>query len=178
MAPSSTSFLGSLRGGGGADPAAGRAAPPAAGSAAASPASPSLLGFLPSAVLGAIGGGGGGGGGAQPAAPAPEPEWTCGMNAVQRFQAFGMLLLASLLLYLVSIFVFLPMVIIMPSKCVPAKPFPTPTPATRAPRSTPYHPLTHPPAPQVRHRLYVCVHFLDGRVCHPARPARHPKGAL
>jgi hypothetical protein len=40
------------------------------------------------------------------------------MNAVQRFQAFGMLLLASLLLYLVSIFVFLPMVIIMPSKCV------------------------------------------------------------
>jgi hypothetical protein len=149
MAPASTSFLGSLMGGGGADPEAGRvAAPPAAGSAAASPAAPSLLGFLPSAVLGAIGGGGGGGGGggAQPAAPAPEPEWTCGMNAVQRFQAFGMLLLASLLLYLVSIFVFLPMVIIMPSKCVFGEPH-LPRIFSQAPACAHAHRSLPPPPP-------------------------------
>jgi len=53
-----------------------------------------------------------------PAAPVVE-EWTCGMNSVQRFQAFGILLLTSLLLYISAIFVFLPMVIFMPSKCVP-----------------------------------------------------------
>ena len=54
------------------------------------------------------------GGGAAPTSDVP--EWTCGMNAGQRFQAFGILLVTSLVLYIVSIFVFLPMVIFMPSK--------------------------------------------------------------
>ena len=58
------------------------------------------------------------GGGAPSPGPTEAPEWTCGMNAGQRFQAFGILLVTSLMLYIAAIFVFLPMVIFMPSKCV------------------------------------------------------------
>ncbi len=64
------------------------------------------------------------GGGAPSPGPTEAPEWTCGMNAGQRFQAFGILLVTSLMLYIAAIFVFLPMVIFMPSKCVFFFPFP------------------------------------------------------
>jgi hypothetical protein len=130
-------------------------------------------------------------GGLAPGVPAPVEEWNCGMNAAQRFQAFGLLLVTSLLLYVAAIFVFLPMVIFMPSKCVRRElAFAGAARRTarepcallllrRAPRAHfPSHP-TRPPAraPQVRHHLYLCLHCLDGCLCHPAGAARHAAGA-
>ncbi len=116
-------------------------------------------------------------GGLAPGVPAPVEEWNCGMNAAQRFQAFGILLVTSLLLYISAIFVFLPMVIFMPSKCVQR----APGAAARCMLAPTSH-LTHPPTtcahhPQVCHHLYLCLHCLDGGLCHSARPPRHAAGA-
>ena len=107
--PANGGFLGFFE----TDPTAAPAAP----ASAAAPDAWAALGAL-GAVLRGVGGGGGGGGDAAaspPAAPA-EPEWTCGMSAAQRFQAFGLLLLGSVSLYFAAIFLFLPMVIFMPAK--------------------------------------------------------------
>jgi hypothetical protein len=75
----------------------------------------SALRFGSAAVGGSMGSTGGE---EKPATPTPpaEPEWTCGLTAVQRFQAFGLLLLGSISLYFAAIFLFLPMVIFMPAK--------------------------------------------------------------
>lgn len=44
------------------------------------------------------------------------PEWTCGMSATQRFQAFALLACSSVSLYFASFFIFLPMLLFAPSK--------------------------------------------------------------
>ena len=44
------------------------------------------------------------------------PEWTCGMSATQRFQAFVLLACSSVSLYFASFFIFLPMLLFAPSK--------------------------------------------------------------
>jgi hypothetical protein len=54
--------------------------------------------------------------GAGPRAPPEPPEWTCGMSSGQRFQVALVLGLASFLLYMMSFFVFLPMLIFVPGK--------------------------------------------------------------
>lgn len=48
--------------------------------------------------------------------PTATAEWTCGLSYAQRFQAFLLLGLGSLILYGAAVFVFLPMVILAPSK--------------------------------------------------------------
>jgi len=48
--------------------------------------------------------------------PPPPPEWTCGLTLAQRWQIAILLLVASFLLFIMALFVFLPMVLIMPSK--------------------------------------------------------------
>jgi hypothetical protein len=45
-----------------------------------------------------------------------QSDWTCGLTTMQRFQLFVLFIGGSLLLFFVSIFVFLPMVVVMPSK--------------------------------------------------------------
>jgi len=44
------------------------------------------------------------------------PEWTCGLTATQRFQAFALLACSSISLYFASFFIFLPMLLFAPSK--------------------------------------------------------------
>ena len=97
-----------------AEKSGGAASAPAGSAVAASLTSIAAL-MLPSVVRA---GQSVGLGGIAPGVPAPAEEWNCGMNSAQRFQAFGILLVTSLLLYVSAIFVFLPMVIFMPSKCV------------------------------------------------------------
>ena len=48
-------------------------------------------------------------------APAP-PEWTCGLTIAQRFQLFLLFMAGSAVLFSISIFVFLPVAILMPGK--------------------------------------------------------------
>jgi hypothetical protein len=43
-------------------------------------------------------------------------EWTCGLTATQRFQAFALLACSSISLYFASFFIFLPMLLFAPSK--------------------------------------------------------------
>ena len=97
-----------------AEKSGGAASAPAGSAVAASLTSIAAL-MLPSVVRA---GQSVGLGGIAPGVPAPAEEWNCGMNSAQRFLAFGILLVTSLLLYVSAIFVFLPMVIFMPSKCV------------------------------------------------------------
>jgi len=49
-------------------------------------------------------------------APPPPSEWACGMSMAQRWQVGLVLLLGSGALFMVALFVFLPMVVLMPSK--------------------------------------------------------------
>jgi len=64
--------------------------------------------FLPSFVRNPFGGG--------PAAPPPPSEWTCGLTMTQRWQIAALLLVSSAFLFGMSLFVFLPMAVLMPSK--------------------------------------------------------------
>lgn len=64
----------------------------------------SLARFNPLAVV-TVGGG-----------AASPPEWTCGMTTAQRFQVCLMLLAGSAVLFSMAIFMFLPVVILFPSK--------------------------------------------------------------
>lgn len=49
--------------------------------------------------------------------PVPPPsEWTCGLSYAQRFQAFLLLGCGSITLYFASFFIFLPLILITPSK--------------------------------------------------------------
>lgn len=52
----------------------------------------------------------------KPAAEQQGSDWTCGLSMAQRFQLFLLFLIGSGILFSVSLFVFLPMVILMPSK--------------------------------------------------------------
>lgn len=54
--------------------------------------------------------------GRSPQAPPEPPEWACGLTAMQRFQVAVGLGLASGLLFMMALFVFLPMVIFVPGK--------------------------------------------------------------
>jgi len=51
-----------------------------------------------------------------PSSSSTSPEWTCGMSATQRFQAFALLACSSVSLYFASFFIFLPMLLFAPSK--------------------------------------------------------------
>ena len=89
-------------GSGGGDSASGGAAE-ASGSGAAA--------YLPSGLLRLVGAGGGGSGAASSA-----PEWTCGLSLLQRVQLSMLLLGSSFVLFFVSIFMYLPVAILFPSK--------------------------------------------------------------
>lgn len=62
--------------------------------------------FLPSFVRGAMG---------RPAAPAPS-EWACGLTYGQRLQIGLLVLVAAGFLFFAAVFMFLPLVVLMPSK--------------------------------------------------------------
>ena len=115
----------------------GGAAAPAAPAAASSAGGGSVFGFgvfggggeAADAESGGGGGGSGGGGetssflpsfvrntGLFGAAPPPPPEWACGMTLAQRLQAGTLLLLGAGFLFMLSLFIFLPMVLLFPAK--------------------------------------------------------------
>jgi hypothetical protein len=65
-------------------------------------------GYLPAGAAAAVGA-------APPPPPAPA-DWTCGLSYGQRVQAFAVLACGSVSLYAASFFVFLPLLLITPSK--------------------------------------------------------------
>jgi hypothetical protein len=91
--------------GGGSGAAGGRDVESRGGGGGDDDATTETSSFLPGFVRTALG-----------TAPPPPPEWTCGLTIAQRWQIAILLLVASGLLFMMALFVFLPMVLIMPSK--------------------------------------------------------------
>lgn len=83
--------------------------------AAADEETASFLPGLPS-FLRPSSAGSGAGANAAASGTSSSSEWTCGLSTAQRFQAFLMLLLGSALLFGLALFVFLPMIVLVPSK--------------------------------------------------------------
>lgn len=93
----SPGFLGMLR--------AGIGAPQAAAGSGVDPSEQAgLLGRVTSWATG------------RSSAPPEPPEWTCGLSTAQRFQVGIALLLVSAVLFAMSFFVFLPMLLFVPGK--------------------------------------------------------------
>jgi len=102
--PSSPSLFGGVFGGGGGS--GGDAEAPRGGGGGEAEDGGESSSFLPSFVrnTGLFGG------------PPPPPEWACGMTLAQRLQAGTILLLGAGFLFMLSLFVFLPMVLLFPAK--------------------------------------------------------------